>query len=113
MAAQPALSNIPPKARLHGGHTRRIATCRISLLSFPAHQLTILFGMLRRPLEDETQPRSALLPGARDLRIVRIHGAVIRTLNGTAFEVQSRFLIGDGGDQDPRNVLVRVVDRAT
>src|SRR5450759_972274 len=32
---------------------------------------------LRRPLEDEAQRRAALLPGARDLLIVFVHGTVI------------------------------------
>jgi len=55
-------------------------------------------GTLRRALEDETQPRSALFPCARDFRIVFVHSAVINTQIGIALEVQSRLPVGDGGD---------------
>jgi hypothetical protein len=63
-------------------------------------------------LERETERRRALLPGARDLRILFVHRAVVRNLTGSAFEVEGRFLIGYGSDERPRRALVRVVDRS-
>ena len=52
---------------------------------------------LKRSLQGETQGR-ALLPGARDLGILLVDGAVINAL--VALEVQGTCLIGYGGDED-------------
>jgi hypothetical protein len=52
---------------------------------------------LKRSLQGETQGR-ALLPGARDLGILLVDGAVINAL--VSLEVQGTCLIGYGGDED-------------
>src|ERR1700691_2004553 len=77
-----------------------------TLLAFSA------IKVLRRLSEDEIQAFTRLLHRARDARLVRVHGAVINRQAGSAFEVQSRFPIGNSGDYSAGNILVRVVDRA-
>src|SRR5271155_1092724 len=68
--------------------------------------------ILRRPLKDEIQALSALLHSARDRGLVLVHGPVINRQAGSAFEVQDRFSVGDGGHLNAGSVLVGVVDRA-
>ena len=43
--------------------------------------------VLRRTFKDEIQARSGLLESTRDLGIVFVHGTVINTLTGVAFEM--------------------------